>query len=75
MNFVTFPCLEQQTSMKKLILINAIIWAFMILLSAWLFKGDENYQYLFGALAIGAGLTNSLIYGESRKEKARNCLK
>jgi len=75
MNFVTFPCLEQQIDMKKLILINAIIWAFMILLSAWLFKGDENYQYLFGALLIGAGLMNSLIYGESRKAKARNCLK
>ncbi len=47
----------------------------MILLSAWLFKGDENYQYLFGALVIGAGLMNALIYGERRKDKARNCLK
>ena len=61
--------------MKKLILINAIIWAFMILLSAWLFKGDDNYFYLFGALIIGATLMNSLIYSTGRKSKAKNCLK
>ena len=61
--------------MKKLILINAIIWAFMILLSAWLFKGDDNYGYLFGALIIAATLMNGFLYEYSRKEKARNCLK
>lgn len=61
--------------MKKLILINAVIWAFMILLSAWLFKGDDNYFYLFGALIIGATLMNSLIYSAGRKNKAKNCLK
>ena len=61
--------------MKKLILINAIIWAGIILFSAWLFKGDENYTYLFAALIMGAGITNALIHQERRKGRARNCLK
>lgn len=61
--------------MKKLILINAIIWAAIILLSAWLFKGDENYFYLFGALLVGAGLMNGLLSEHNRKSKAHTCLK
>ena len=61
--------------MKRLILINAIIWAALILLSAWLFKDDTNYPYLFGALVFGAGITHTLIDQQRRKDKSRNCLK
>ena len=61
--------------MKRVILINAIIWAALMLFSAWLFKDDANYPYLFGALAMGAGLTHTLIDQQRRKGKSRNCLK
>ena len=62
-------------SMKKLILINAIVWAAIILLSAYWFKDHENYVYLFGTLIVGAGLMNALIYQAERRENARKCLK
>ena len=61
--------------MKKIILINAIIWASMILLAAWLFKGDENHTYMFGALLVGFTLMNGMLYNHERKGKARKCLK
>lgn len=61
--------------MKKIILINAIIWASMILIAAWLFKGDDNYFYMFGALLVGFTLINSLLSEEQRKKKKQNCLK
>jgi len=61
--------------MKKIILINAIIWASMILIASWLFKGDENYFYMFGALLVGFTLINSMLGVEEGKKKKRNCLK
>ena len=62
-------------NMKQVLLINAIIWAAIMLFSAWLFKDDANYTYLFGALILGAGLTHTLIDQQRRKAKSRNCLK
>lgn len=61
--------------MKRLILVNALIWAGLILLSAWLFKGDQNYFYMFGGLLVGFTLINSMLSVHERKEKRRNCLK
>jgi len=48
--------------MKYLLIINAIIWAAIILLASWLFKGAENYETLFAILMVAAGLQNAIIY-------------
>ena len=55
--------------MKNLIIINAIIWAVVILLASYLLKDAENYEYLFGILLVAAGLQNSLIYNAIKKKK------
>ena len=61
--------------MKRTILINAVIWAVVILSSSWLFKDSANYGYLLAILVMGAGFTNSLLYSQFQKGKSRNCLK
>lgn len=53
--------------MKKILIINAVIWAVVILLAAYLFKGAENYEYLFGILLVAAGLQNAVIYEVLKK--------
>ena len=60
-------------SMKKLILINAIVWAAVILITAWLFKDHPNYTYGFGVLIIAATLMNGFIHNATKKKKA-NCI-
>jgi hypothetical protein len=55
--------------MKNLLIINALIWAAVILIASYLFKDAENYKYLFGVLIVAAGLQNSLIYNARKKEK------
>ena len=58
--------------MKNLLIINAIIWAVVILLASYLLSDAENYQYLFGILLVAAGLQNSLIYNALKKKKVVN---
>ncbi|WP_455168943.1 hypothetical protein [Aegicerativicinus sediminis] len=60
--------------MKKLILINAIIWATLILVSAYLFKDNPYYEYYFGGLIMAAAITNSLMAKQLNKHKKTNCL-
>ena len=47
--------------MRKLILINALVWAGLLLLSAYLFKDHPNWKYLFMALILGFTTINSLL--------------
>ena len=61
--------------MKKLILINAIVWATIILVVSYMFKEVPNYNYFFIGLIFCAGLMNSLIYSFSKKENRSDCLK
>ena len=61
--------------MKKLILINAIVWAAILLIASWMFKDDPNYKYFFAVLVFAAGLMNSLIYRAIKPGKPANCLK
>lgn len=56
--------------MKKLIIINAIVWAVVILIASYLYKDTENYKYLFGVLVVAAGLMNAIIYNAQKKAKA-----
>ena len=53
--------------MKNVLVINAIIWAVVILLAYYLYKDTENYKFLFGTLLVAAGLTNAFIYNGLKK--------
>lgn len=53
--------------MKKLILINAIIWAIVILVTAYFVKGHENYIYVFGTEVVAATLMNGFLIEARRK--------
>ncbi|WP_166435191.1 hypothetical protein [Christiangramia sabulilitoris] len=48
--------------MKKLLIINALIWAVVIMIASWLYNGSEEYVYLLGALAVGFTLQNGFTY-------------
>ena len=61
--------------MKKLILINAIVWAAVILITAWLFKDHPNYKYGFGVIIVAATLMNGFIASASRPRRSRECIK
>ena len=55
--------------MKRLLIINAIIWAAVILIASYLCHDSENYKVLFGVLVVGAGLQNSLMYSYTKDRK------
>jgi len=59
--------------MKRLQLLNALIWASLILLGSYLFKDVPNYEYFFMALLLGAGLTNSLIASHAKPQVSGMC--
>ena len=56
-------------SMKKLILINAIIWATIVLVGAYLFKENENWKYFFGTILVAFSIVNGLMINQMRKDK------
>ena len=55
--------------MWKLIIINALIWAAVILATAYFTNDHDNYQKLFGVLIVAAGFQNALLYEFLRKAK------
>lgn len=55
--------------MKKLILINAIVWATIIMVGAYLFKGDENWKYFFGLILVAFSIVNGLMANLIKKDK------
>lgn len=57
--------------MKKIIIINALIWAALIIALAALFKGDSNYQYLFFGLLIAYSIIQALLADFAKKNKGR----
>lgn len=59
--------------MKQTILINAIIWAVVILVTAFLYKDSANYSYLFATLIMGAAFSNALLTRQLKASKS--CLK
>ncbi|MCE2613931.1 hypothetical protein LVD13_13205 [Flavobacteriaceae bacterium D16] len=61
--------------MKNILLLNAIVWAAVLLIASWLFKDDPNYKYFFGLLVFAAGFMNSLIHKALKPRKATNCIK
>jgi len=55
--------------MKKIILINAIVWAILILVSSYLFKGHENWNYFFAFLLVTFSLINGYLASKLAKQK------
>ncbi|WP_282070398.1 hypothetical protein [Olleya namhaensis] len=59
--------------MKKLILINAIVWASIVMVGAYLFKGDENWKYFFGLILVTFSIVNGLMANLIKKDKKSCC--
>ncbi|HIC33113.1 MAG TPA: hypothetical protein EYO76_14470 [Flavobacteriaceae bacterium] len=55
--------------MKKLIIINSIVWATVIILSAILFKENENWDVFFILIIALSTVTNGLINRQYCKQK------
>ena len=59
--------------MKKIILINALIWAAFLLSTAILFKGHDNVEYSFFGILIAYSVIHTL--RKFRKGKEGKMLK
>ena len=59
--------------MKKFIIINAVIWASVILAISYFAKDVENYNYMFLILVFASGLQMSLLNNLSKKNKRATC--
>jgi hypothetical protein len=55
--------------MNSTILINGIIWAIVILIASYFFKGSENFEYVFAALIIGFTMSNGLVYSKLKTNR------
>ena len=59
--------------MKRFTVINALIWAAVILSVSFLAKDLPNYKYLFLILVFASGVQMSLLSNLSVKEKQKRC--
>ena len=59
--------------MKKLILINAIVWAALILVGSYLFKEHENWKLFFILWISGFAIINAMISNLARKARKEDC--
>lgn len=55
---------------RYLIIINAIIWALVILLASYFVKEAENYKQLFSVLIVAAILQNGILLNAIKKGKS-----
>jgi hypothetical protein len=60
--------------MKKIILINAMVWAVLLLVGSYLFKDHENWSYFFTVVILGFITINSVLTVHIKKEN-KKCLK
>ena len=59
--------------MKRFSIINALIWAAVILLVSFFAKDLPENKYIFGGLVFAAGLQVSLLNDLIQKEKTSRC--
>jgi hypothetical protein len=59
--------------MKRFAIINALIWAAVILLVSIFAKDLPEYKYIFGGLVFASGLQVSLLNDLLRKDKTSRC--
>ena len=55
--------------MKKFILINAMVWAALILIGSYLFKDHENWDYFFIFWISGFAIVNAMLSNLAKKVK------
>ncbi len=60
--------------MKRFIIINALIWAGVILLVSFFAKDVPGYKYIFGGLIFASGMQISLLNDLQQKGKPSKCL-
>jgi general stress protein CsbA len=53
--------------MGKIIIINALIWAAILLIASYFFKGHEYYDLFFGIWVIGFTLVNGFLSHTKQK--------
>ena len=59
--------------MKRFMIINALIWAFLILAISFFARDLPNYKYLFAILVFASGFQISLLNGLGEKSKKKHC--
>ena len=59
--------------MKRFAIINALIWAFVILLVSFFAKDLPEYKYIFAGLVFASGMQVSLLNDLMKKGKASRC--
>lgn len=59
--------------MKRFAIINALIWASVILLVSFFAKDLPEYKYIFAGLVFASGLQVSLLNGLLQKSKSSGC--
>ena len=59
--------------MKRFAIINALIWASVILTISFFAKELPEYKYIFGGLVFASGLQVSLLNDLMKKEKISRC--
>jgi hypothetical protein len=59
--------------MKRFMIINALIWASVILLVSYFAKDLTGYKYIFGILVFASGLQVSLLSNLSQKADETSC--
>lgn len=55
--------------MKKVLLLNALIWAAVILITSSLMGDHENSQTIIGVIAVAFTLQNGFTYAILKKKK------
>ncbi len=59
--------------MKRFVIINALIWAFLIIAITFFAKDLPNYKYIFAILVFASALQISLLNSLGAKSKQRHC--
>ncbi|CAM3513012.1 hypothetical protein [Aequorivita lipolytica] len=57
--------------MKKIIIINALLWAALLLGTAALFKDHPNYDYLFFGILIASSIVQGFLAKCAKRNKER----
>lgn len=55
--------------MKKIIIINGLVWAALILINSYLFKDHENRNQMFIIMISGFTIMNSFLLHQTKKMK------
>ena len=61
--------------MKSLAIINALVWAAVILLVSYFLKDSENYEFIFLTIVLASLVQMGLVQGRSGKKQHQSCCK